>query len=720
MFAKMALPLLGGSPAVWNTAVVFYQAALLCGYLYAHTASTRLGVRRQAMLHIGLLLLPLFVLPIAIPHGWTPPTDANPIPWFLIMLTIAVGLPFLVVSTSSPLLQIWFAHTNDRAAKDPYFLYAASNAGSMFALLAYPFLLEPTFRLAEQSWLWAVGYGLFAVLTVTCAIGLWRTMPSKTNDSSIAPNSVAEHSNVPISIHATQPTKRRRLYWVLLAFVPSSLMLSVTTYLSTDIAPFPLLWVIPLAIYLLSFILVFAQRTFISQRWLIRFFPVVLTTLIICIALQISQPFWFASLVHLLTLFVVAMLCHGQLAQDRPSTQHLTEFYVWMSVGGVLGGMFNALLAPLLFNAVIEYPLGIVLACFLLPASSFRRRQQRSRWIDLVIPILFAVALAGGRIVLNGAGLTYSPIGALMLLVLPMMVCAAFIQRPLRFGLMVGIVFLIGTSAFQSNYWQMLVAERSFFGINRVMTDGRSHALFHGGILHGLQRLEPTRRRDLVTYYHPTGPIGQVFEEVRTHRPLKHVGVVGLGTGNLACYKEPGEAWDFYEIDPAVANIARDARYFTFLEECTPDARIVLGDARVSLADVPPQHYDLLILDAYSGDSIPVHLVTREAINLYLDGLSPQGLLVFHVTNRYLDLEPVLGGLAKDADLVGLIRRDSAAGNEMDDTGKVSSDWVVLARDTKALGSLMDDARWQPLHVNDQSAIWTDDYSSILDTLKWR
>ncbi len=351
MFARMVLPLLGGSPAVWNTCLVFYQAALLAGYLYSHATTSWLGVRRQAALHVGLVLLPLLLLPIGIPSGWTPPAAASPIPWLLALLAVAVGLPFFVVSTTSPLLQKWFAGTGHPSAGDPYFLYAASNLGSMLGLLGYPVLLEPRLRLAEQSRLWSGGYLLLLVFTLACAVLLWRSPVPALAD--------------PSRERLTGLAARRRLRWVLLALVPSSLMLSVTTFISADVEAIPLLWVIPLAIYLLTFVLVFARRPLVPHALVVRVLPIALLALVVVLVKRANQPLLLIMGLHLGAFFVAAMVCHGELARDRPPPAHLTEFYLWLSVGGVLGGVFNALVAPLVFDSVAEYPLTVVLACLL-------------------------------------------------------------------------------------------------------------------------------------------------------------------------------------------------------------------------------------------------------------------------------------------------------------------------------------------------------------------
>ncbi|HEU5100772.1 MAG TPA: fused MFS/spermidine synthase, partial [Roseiflexaceae bacterium] len=672
MFARMILPLLGGSPSVWNTAVVFYQAMLLLGYVYAHAATKWLGVRRQAALHIVLLLLPLLALPIGIPAGWSPPTQANPALWLLALLLVAVGVPFFVVSASSPLLQTWFAATRHRAAADPYFLYAASNVGSMLALLAYPLLIEPRLGLREQSWIWAGGYLLLAALIGMCAV-LVRRAPASPALATLAATAPAPAGE--------RLSWRRRGRWVLLAFVPSSLMLSVTTYLSTNIAPIPLLWVIPLAIYLLTFILVFMRRPILPHTLVLRALPIAILPLIITLVAQATQPIGLLIGLHLAVFFVATMACHGAIARDRPPPTQLTEFYLWMSAGGVLGGLFNALLAPLLFTTVVEYPLVLVLACVLLETKDqgLKTKDQRQeieknsgalvvrpssfvlwpRLLDLGLPAalgaLVALAILGAR----GAGMSNSPLGLGLMFGVPSLVCFSFSRRPLRFGLAIGAILLAST-LYTSGQGQVLHAERSFFGIHRVLLDatGQFHSLAHGSTRHGMQSLDPANRNEPLTYYSRSGPIGQVLADLTQRRPGARVAAIGLGAGSLACYKQPGQQWTFYEIDPSVVRIAREPAYFTYLQDCAPDAGMVLGDARLSLASAPDGGYDLIVLDAYSSDSIPMHLITREALALYLRKLAPGGVLAFHISNLYLDLKPALGNLAADAGLASLARDD--------------------------------------------------------------
>jgi spermidine synthase len=706
MFARMVLPLLGGAPAVWNTAMVFFQATLLAGYAYAHWTTARLGVRRQAALHLGLLLLPLAILPIAVPTGWSPPAQTSPIPWLLALLAVSVGLPFFVVSTSAPILQAWFAGTGHRHARDPYFLYAASNLGSMLALLGYPVVVERALSLHGQSRAWALGYIVLALLIAGCAVALWRAPAVAARGEE--PGLVGE----PIGA-------RRRARWVLLSFVPSSLLLSVTTYLSTDIAAIPLLWVVPLALYLLTFILVFARRPPLPHRLVVEILPLAMLPLVLILVARANEPLVLIVPTHLLVFLVTALACHGELARDRPAPARLTEYYLWMSAGGVLGGAFTALLAPLLFRSVAEYPLMLVLACLAARRASAATTLE-ARVLDLVLPAglgLVALGLIHG--VQSGAlGLEAPAIGpvfgGLVLLSL------TFARRPLRFGLGIGALLLAATT-YQGAEGRLLHAERSFFGVSRVTRDPseRFQVLLHGTTLHGMQSLDLGRRLEPLTYFERTGPLGQLFAALGGGPLTRRVAVVGLGAGSLACHGRPDERWTFYEIDPVVERIARDPRFFTFLRDCAPTLDVVMGDARLSLRAAPDGEYGLIVLDAYSSDAPPMHLITREAVLLYRAKLAPGGLLVFNVSNRHLELEPVLGTLARATGLVALAQDDAVVHERAWQEGKRPSQWVVMARHLADLGPLARDGRWHPAAAPPGAAPWTDDFNSLLSAFRW-
>lgn len=701
LFARMILPMLGGSPAVWNTAMVFYQSTLLAGYSYAHLTTRLLGPRRQAALHIGVMLLPLLALPIAVPTGWLPPTESSPVGWIMALLLVAVGLPYFVVSASSPLLQAWFSAVSPRGG-NPYTLYVASNLGSMIGLLGYPFLVEPRLRLVEQSWLWSAGYLALLAMTAGCVVLLWRA-PAATPGRSLA-----------VAPPAPPLTWARRGRWVLLGFVPSSLLLSVTTYITTDLAAIPLLWVLPLALYLLTFSLVFAERSLLPHRLMVRALPIVLTPLFITIIAGATAPLQLLLPLHMAGFFVVAMVCHGELAADRPHPRYLTEFYLLMSLGGALGGSFNALLAPLIFTRVLEYPLALVLAGLLLPAALVASGPPVRR-LDLALPVgllaLTVILISGGqRAGLNGQA------GIAVMLGVPTVVCFSFSRRPLRFGLGLAALLLAST-LFDSGNGRQLYVERTFFGLHRVLSrDDGFHYLAHGSTRHGLQSLDPARRHEPLGYYTRSGPLGEIFGALDERAGLRVAGV-GMGTATIACYARPDQDWAFYEIDPAVVRIASDISLFSYLSDCAPTAQIVLGDARLAL-DKSVAQYDLLILDAYSSDAIPLHLITREALALYSERLAPGGLLAFHISNRYLDLEPVLARLAQDAGFEALMRSDLAVTPEEAAMGKWQSNWLLMARPGDMPPTLINSPRWRTVQAHPDTPLWSDDFASLLSALK--
>ncbi|HJT34465.1 MAG TPA: fused MFS/spermidine synthase [Pirellulales bacterium] len=723
LVGKLLLPKFGGAPAVWNTCLVFFQASLLAGYGYAHLISRGLPRRVRVALHLLVVAAAWLALPIATSPRWLPPGGASPTPWLLAMLAASAGLPFFAVSATAPLLQTWFAGGGHRQAHDPYFLYAASNAGSMIGLLAYPTLIEPNLPLTSQGRAWAIGYALLCALIAACAAVFWRS------PAPALPRSVSAVSRSPAGRQAPGTSTRAR--WVALAFVPSSLLLAVTAHLSSDVSPVPLMWVAPLALYLLSFILVFARL----PGWVHRLMTLALPAAILAQAYFVfteeagmRYPMgWLASL-HLAVFFVAAMVCHGELARTRPAALHLTEFYFWMSLGGVLGGLFNALLAPLLFQSMFEYPLGLALACMLAPPlcarpnfvawRPFRRLAQAVRprhtiGFDLAAPVV--IGLAAATILFRWSSAAGRPEDSRWPALAVIALCVLAAPRPVRFGLSVAAVFW--TASWYDDVVNHLVArERGFYGVLQVRTDGDEefYYLDHGHIRHGQQRRseDPVVRDVPLIYYHPDSPIGQVFHAWSGRTARQPVAVVGLGVGSLAAYGEPGQRFTFFEIDPAVEQFARDANYFTYLADSRADCRVVLGDARLSLDREPDGRYGLIVVDAFSGDAIPVHLLTREALELYLRKLSAGGVAAFHISNQFLDLAPVLGNLAQDLRLVGLDQLQGVSPKDLEE-GKSDSHWVVIARSREDLQWLAGDDRWQSLAARPELPLWTDDYTSL-------
>jgi len=713
MVGRMLLPPLGGAPAVWNTALLFFQAMLLAGYAYVHATTRWLSAKQQTVLHLVLLGLAGLLLPVAMPANAAPPTGHTPIWWLLGLLTLVVGLPFFVVSASSPLLQRWLAASNHRDAADPYFLYAASNCGSLLALVAYPVLVEPALGLADQSRWWTLAYIPFAVLMAVCGIAAWHAhrQPAEaaTTTAPLAPLKIG-----------------RRIRWLLLAFVPCSLMLSATTFVTSELAPVPLLWVIPLSLYLFSFVLVFAKRRLLPHHWLVRVMPVLIVALIVVLASTTLKAAAATSLVwpvalHFATLFVVALVCHAELANDRPPAPQLTGFYLWISIGGVLGGIFNALLAPLIFPTVIEYPATLLLACLLLPAIKPLTSTLPMRVRDYALPVALGLVTAALFYMLGRVTPGWRPVLMVTAYIAPAVACLFFATRPLRFTLGVAAILIAITLGLRSEIDTLIVA-RSFFGVHRVEVfpgQPHLHILKHGTTTHGMQSLNPRHRRIPLTYFTKAGPLGQAISALPPQM-LQQVGVIGLGAGTVACYGQAGQQWTFYDIDPVVEHIARTPAFFTYLTDCPAAVTVVPGDARLSLRAVPDQHYSFMVLDAYNSDTIPLHLLTREALALYLQKLQPNGVLACHITNRHLDLEPVFAKLAEDAGLAALCQHDVSSFEEFQRSVRMESRWVVMSREPSLLLGLATDPRWRPLRLKPGFRIWTDDYASIFSVFAWQ
>ncbi|HYG48526.1 MAG TPA: fused MFS/spermidine synthase [Allosphingosinicella sp.] len=701
MIARMALPRLGGAPAVWNSAMLVYQGLLLAGYAYAHFLS-RLRPRRQAGLHLALFAVAALWLPIGVSSAILP-ADAVPALWAPWFLASSIGPLFFIVSAQAPLMQRWYALESARG--DPYPLYGASNLGSFAGLLSYPLLVEPMLTLEQQSLLWSAGYALLVLMVVACAL----TVPA------------AAVEEVPKAA-GPAPSRRRLLHWVALAAIPSGLMLSTTTHLTTDIVAVPLLWVLPLALYLLSFVIAFAHRRGAANL------VVAIAPLFLLVAGGFAfsggadLPFITATL-GLLLLFIIAVALHAEMYRRRPEPAHLTAFYLAMAVGGVLGGVFCAILAPTVFDWAYEHPLLIVAAALLMPQSPFIPWAQdfpaRLRWL-LVIG-----ALALSWAVDQGQGPFRSDESALIGSILISLLAMAFIG--FRWA------FAAGLAALMLSYggWTKLeesragVRTRSYFGVYTVTTrrSPPSRQLTHGTTLHGVQNLTAGSEREPTSYYARRSGVGHALDSL----PIFHdadaaVGVVGLGTGTLSCYARPGQDWRFFEIDPAMVRIARDPSIFTFLSRCAPQAKVVLGDARLSLGREPPGRLDLLAVDAFSSDAIPIHLLTREALQVYRRALKPDGLLLIHISNRYLDLEPVLYAAAK-RDGWHAAAFDYSPGPEDEGRNLSRSVWVAMTNDADTLMTLRiasaEDAHlWRPLLGRPGFPGWTDDYASVLPLLE--
>jgi hypothetical protein len=796
MVGKMILPLLGGTPAVWNTCMVFFQALLLAGYYYAHRTA-QLPTRRQVAVHTGLLLVAAGALalgaalvdnhsPVPVVKSLAPQGSELPFFGVILLLTVAIGLPFFTVSTTAPLLQKWFSETGHPSAKDPYFLYAASNFGSLLALVAYPLVVEPNLRLVEQAWVWAAGFMVMVGLIVTCGRAVLNAPPPKPVD----PRAKKPAGAV---VPDTPPHWTTKLRWMLLAAVPSSLMLAVTTDVTTDIVSMPLLWVVPLALYLLTFIIVFSRVIPPQTHLYITLMTPVLILLTVFIrashnvsGTDINPSFKLMLFLEMATFFAVALVCHGELARTRPSATHLTGFYLIMSFGGMLGGLFNALVAPLVFRFISEYPISLVAACFLLPPlrsltqpGVAHEPRKLTIW-DAIVPLGFFAAarfgsayfpdvLDGTRWLVRTTGVELSPTTAATILAIgvPTLLSYFLVERPIRFGAAVAGIWLGTFLTFQVNERREAegapegVYTRSFFGTMKIEYTPSFVRLIHGTTVHGAQHRDGDGRsttqilsllgaahpadtlglawiaephfqfpgREPLTYYHRTGPVGSAFRgfwERTASGSLQNTDVacIGLGTGTLSSYAKPGQRMTFFEIDPTVLRLVKEPKHFTYIDRAIKQGAqidFVMGDARLSLESTD-RKWGMMLVDAFSSDSIPAHLLTREAVQLYFDRLADDGILVLHISNRYLRLEPVVHRIAQKLECQALVMHDYIT-YDLDRTkpevsGKLSSTWVVLARKPGTLAPFVADGRWKALEEDPSVGLWTDDYTPLLSVLQ--
>jgi len=934
IIGKIILPSLGGAPQVWNTCMVFFQAALLAGYAYTHTTSTRLSLRKQLMLHVALLFLPfiflLLVPALMVPAGltfrpfdirwWQPPSGANPIPSTLFLLTVIIGVPFVVVATSAPLLQKWFAHTGHPAAKDPYFLYAASNIGSMGALLAYPFIIEPLLGLSVQSWFWTAGYICLLALVIVCAGMVWKpaqaeeklASPPKDQDvpmiaAADVSTAIQKPSKTPQPLGkgglvstpvAEELTPMRRLRWIALAAVPTSLMLGITTHFTTDLSPVPLFWLMPLTLYLLTFILVFARWpvvwTGLPHTIMLWIQPFVLVTMIYCSFIaDAKEALDWPIFIYSMAFFLTTMVCHGELARDRPSTAHLTEFYLLMSLGGVIGGIFNGLIAPIFFKfGAWEFPIAIVLAGLLrpnmrpagiieeliagasgsrpahVPAKKPKGKAQKAAEpthdvnnsltpgipalaLDIGLPLVLGLI----TLILASAVSANDDTQMALIYFLPLIVSCLFLTRGLRFGLAIALIMAV--HAFRTESGAVAYRDRSYFGIISVrkIDPARQNPpqslpskyqpqvytnLLHGSTDHGMNFAKPTDKklwgnpeedfsRLPTTYYHRLGPVGLAMEKFNWfHEPLNHfesdvrmpaslvglqanafgpmgalVGVwseppfavIGLGTGTMAAYARPFQHCHYYEIDNLILKLSSPGtrQYFGYVQDAKDrgaEVQVLMGDARLRLGKKyapydeqkelegtatyggPDHFYHLMVVDAFSSDAIPMHLLTREAFQTYFKKLTRDGVLCVHTSNRHVDLVKVVADVTASLEIEDptekdengnpvkhkLIARrghDSAPGGLQNDipwqpagsggknrggVGHYTSEWVMVFRDDSGWENKLDEITqkqvpdyetqmaessggrseqyWEMPRTNGGRFVWTDDYSNIIAVLR--
>jgi len=718
MVGKMVLPRAGGSPQVWNTAMVFFQMALLAGYAYAHYSVQWLGVRRQAMAHMLLLMLPLLVLPIALPDGY-PPVEGGQSVWILSVLVVAVGAPFFVLASASPLLQRWLASAEHEASSDPYFLYAGSNAGSLVGLLAFPLLLEPTMPGTAQSRLWMIGYAVFVVLAALCAFVAIRAGGAQGRSASGAAPAGADGRPEERVV-----TTRDRAFWLAASAVPSALLLGVTQYLTSEIAPTSLLWVLPLAVYLATFVAAFARRTLASPETLSRVLAIAVVVTALVQLARIVDPQWAVALLHVFLLALAGLLCHTRLAAARPATSHLTEFYLWISAGGAIGGTFAALVAPVAFDFIAEYPIAVVLACLFRMSfgsgetdSGARGWLYNGRALDYALPAALALFVAGAAVATRQLGALPDGVMVILVAVLPTIVCFLFSPRPIRFALGVAVLLASAQSG-QMYRGDILHTERTFFGVHRVTTDPDNSVriLYHGATVHGVQNVDPARALEPLAYYHPTGPAGSLVQAFGRAPDRQRLALVGAGTGALAVLAGAHQRVTLFEIDPEIVRIAENPRFFTYLTTMRAPHHVVVGDGRLELSR-STDTYDLIVLDAFSSGTIPVHLLTREAFELYLGRLAPRGALLFHVSNRHLELTPVVAAQARDLGLAAFGWSDARTDADVE-RGIFGSQWILLARSPQDL-DYVPVAGWRPLDTQIPDRAWTDDFSDLLSVQRW-
>ena len=691
LIGRLMLPLLGGSASVWTTCLVFFQVVLLCAYAWAHLAG-RLSHRTQRGVHVGVLACAAVSLPLGVRLQAGAAAGSPPVLWLLMALALAVGPAFFALSTNAPTLQRWFTATSDPRRSDPYFLYGASNAGSFLGLLAYPVVLEPFFDLSTQRILWSAGYAALAGLVVWCA-WLSRAAPAV---------AIAQRLAAPASV-----TWTRVASWIGLAFVPSALTAAVTAYISAEIAPVPLLWVLPLGLYLLTFVGAFSGRLVVQSSRLVQM-GALLTIPLSVWQVAGGAPLWALLALHLAAFTLIAALLHSRLFMQRPPPSRLTSFYMWVAFGGALGGMFVAVVAPLVFHAAAEYPLLLMAAAVLVATDDPARRMPAER-LAAALCVTVAVTWVLATAVPNPSVALLQPAGAIVL--------TRFRLSRLRVAAtMVAALLFVRLLVIAAG--EREVVARSFFGVLRVVENYRPgyRAMVHGTTVHGMQAAALPASRRGVTYYAPEGPIGQVFAALAPTLAAAHVGVIGLGAGELATYAVPGQRWTFFEIDRLVETLAR--RHFTYLRDSPAAMRVTIGDGRLTLAAEPRASFRVLVLDAFSSDAVPIHLLTREALAMYLARLEPDGLLAFHISNRFVDLRPVLSGLAAGAGLIGIGQFDAASPLGAEGSARLPSHWVVLARSERAISPLLHDARWTRL-APESARLWTDERADLLRVIRW-
>lgn len=716
MFAKMVLPRFGGSPAVWSVATVFFQGVLLLGYAYAHALSGRINIRSGALLHIGLMIVVLIVaLPFGIGASWDRPPADGQVLWLIGLFAASIGLPFFVLSANGPLLQAWFSKTDHPHAGDPYPLYAASNFGSLLALLTYPFVIEPISTLSQQRIVWTWGFATFIAL-----IALAAGYAIRQTGQGVSPPADSIRTVTP------RPTVEQKLVWIALSFAPSGLLVAVTAHLSTDVAAAPFLWVLPLSLFLLTFVIAFQRKPWIPHARVAMLQPFAVLAIATLALASLIMPLWLVIAVLLCAFFLLVLFCHGELVLRRPASDHLTAFYIYMSLGGVLGGVFAGLVAPLIFNNVYEYPLMFICA---LACKPDLWREGKGK-VALAIVAAAGVALIATFAFNMVRGFDPRNVTIALQILLAIVIFGVYKYRASPRFVLAAAVAVFVVKATEATEVRPIETARSFFGVKRVVesADGRFRILEHGTTFHGVQRIRSDDGSDVMgrpeplAYYHRNSAMAAAITAVRATTGLGAIGIVGLGAGSLACYARPLEDWRFFEIDPDVVRLARDTKYFNFLANCAPQAPIIIGDARLTLGDEPPHAKDIIVIDAFSSDSIPVHLLTREAIGIYLDKLKPDGMLVFHISNRHLDLATVIAAIGSEYGLT-MRQSDEATAERQRQYRESRKDWrlpaqvIAVARTPATLAPLTEQTGWVPLARDVRVRAWTDDYSNVFSAM---
>lgn len=742
IIGRIFLPFLGGSPAVWNTCMMFFQSLLLVGYIYSHLLSQKVAQKYQPGWHLVLGAITMLVLPIGLPVSMinVDLITERPIYWLLFSLLVTVGPVFFFLSCMSPLIQSWYHRI--RPGKNPYALFAASNSGSLLALILYPLYFESAFSVSKQAQLWSAGYLINGGFLLIMAVFVFLSRRGNAEAGVVLESAVAWDGNEEIEGELQDFDLEqwgrinqfnwdllwKRSWWFLLAFIPSSLLMGVTSFLTTDVAAIPMLWVLPLAVYLLTYIIAFGPYGKKSDRFFTFILPIAVALLLFLIFAEYRQNLWLCMSAHLTLFFIIGLAVHGRLALTRPDPKRLTEFYVIVAAGGMAGGILNALIAPQVFNILAEYPLVAAMSLVLLFS------QEHFQWKKT--PILLAAAAASGVALLYGSDLLYdtgwlsdlipadkweleqSVIRITLLFGLPLLLIPLVYANG-KFAAAALIGFALVATGFEPDA-NVILQKRSLYGTVTVKqyADPKVHTLVHGGILHGEQRVDSVEAKlEPRSYYHREGALGQLMDILTRHRTYPRIAALGMGTGSIAAYGTRNNEITFYELDPNIIKIAQDPRLFTYVDDCRRrwcNLKIVTGDARLKIIGSEDQ-YDAVIVDAFSSDAIPVHLITREAVVNYLEKMDQEGLLIFHISNRYVNLEPVLLGIATELGLGFALRSDEAD----DAIGKGAATWVVLTREMGLFDELISDNRWSGLNELSGVGVWTDDHAALLKVFTW-